>query len=161
MAHLTDCPADHALQESIENLGAYGPLFFVATTTCLEVIPLLPTQPALIASGLLFGAPKVGLDRVFVHARRHTHGLISRKLPHPQGALCSLVGTSTAAVVSFQLSRRLGRRLAERVAAKEMSEEDKASGMFARVQEAIDSGSFQQQVIAVALLRLTPVVPFR
>ena len=42
-----------------------------------------------------------------------------------------------------------------------MSEEDKASGIFARVQEAIDSGSFQQQVIAVALLRLTPVVPFR
>ena len=32
---------------------------------------------------------------------------------------------------------------------------------FRGIQEAIENGSFQQQATAVALLRLTPVVPFR
>lgn len=51
--------------------------------------------------------------------------------------------------------------MAEKAAAEEISEEQRQSGIFNRVQNAIESGSFQQQVVAVTLLRLTPVVPFR
>lgn len=119
--------------DNVEHLGPYGPLFFVATMIGAEMVPLFPTQPLTIASGILFGAPK--------------------------GALLALVGTSTAAVLAFQLSRRLGQKLAEKAVAGEISEE-KQSGIFASVQNAVESGSFQQQVVAVMLLRLTPVVPF-
>ena len=51
--------------------------------------------------------------------------------------------------------------MAEKAAAEEISEEQRQSGIFSRVQNAIESGSFQEQVVAVTLLRLTPVVPFR
>ncbi len=78
-----------------------------------------------------------------------------------QGALLAVVSTSSAAMLAFQLSRRLGQKMAEKAAAEEISEEQRQSGIFSRVQNAIESGSFQQQVVAVTLLRLTPVVPFR
>jgi len=120
--------------ENVEHLGPLGPMFFVATMVGAEMVPLFPTQPLTIASGILFGAPK--------------------------GALLALVGTSTAAVLAFQLSRRLGQKLAEKATEGEISEETRQSGIFARVQNAVESGSFQQQVVAVMLLRLTPVVPF-
>jgi uncharacterized membrane protein YdjX (TVP38/TMEM64 family) len=120
--------------DNVEALGPYGPVFFVVTMVGVEMVPLFPTQPLTIASGILFGVPK--------------------------GALFALLGTGTAAVLAFQLSRRLGQKLAEEAAAGEISEEQRQSGIFARVQGAIESGSFQQQVVAVTLLRLTPVVPF-
>ena len=63
--------------------------------------------------------------------------------------------------MAFQLSRKLGRRLAERVIAEEITDEEQKKGIFAKVQDAVDSGSLRQQLVAVALLRLTPVVPFR
>ena len=63
-------------------------------------------------------------------------------------------------MLAFQLSRRVGQSLAESAAGKEV-EETKSSGLLSKVEKAIDSGSFQQQVVAVMLLRLTPVVPFR
>lgn len=119
---------------NVEHLGPYGPAFFVATMVGAEMVPLFPTQPLTIASGILFGAPK--------------------------GALLALLSTSTAAVLSFQLSRRLGQKLAEKAVAGEISEETRQSGIFSRVQNAVESGNFQQQVVAVMLLRLTPVVPF-
>ena len=36
-------------------MGPYGPLLFVVTVICAELIPLFPTQPLSLASGLLFG----------------------------------------------------------------------------------------------------------
>lgn len=77
-----------------------------------------------------------------------------------QGAACALLATSTAAILAFQLSRRVGQSLAKSAAGKEV-EETQSNGMLTRVERAIESGSFQQQVVAVTLLRLTPVVPFR
>lgn len=47
------------LQDNVEHLGPYGPLFFVAVMVGAEMVPLFPTQPLTIASGLLFGGPKV------------------------------------------------------------------------------------------------------
>lgn len=72
----------------------------------------------------------------------------------------ALVSTSTAAMLAFQISRKLGEKLAKKAASEELSE-DQQTGIFAKVQSAVESGSFQQQVVAVTLLRLTPVVPFR
>ena len=36
-------------------MGPYGPLLFVVVVVCAELIPLFPTQPLSLASGLLFG----------------------------------------------------------------------------------------------------------
>ena len=46
------------VQERIQDLGPYGPLLFVAVVAGAELIPLFPTQPLTLASGLLFG-PKL------------------------------------------------------------------------------------------------------
>lgn len=42
-------------------MGPYGPLLFVVTVACAELIPLFPTQPLSLASGLLFGPRLVRL----------------------------------------------------------------------------------------------------
>ena len=36
-------------------MGPYGPLLFVVAVASAELIPLFPTQPLSLASGLLFG----------------------------------------------------------------------------------------------------------
>ncbi len=51
-----------SLQERIQDLGPYGPLLFVAVVAGAELIPLFPTQPLTLASGLLFG-PKLARPR--------------------------------------------------------------------------------------------------
>lgn len=48
------------MQEQVESLGpVVGPLIFVLTMASVEMIPLFPTQPFLLASGLLFGPVQV------------------------------------------------------------------------------------------------------
>lgn len=47
----------------MEHLGIYGPVVFVATVIGAEMVPLFPTQPLSIASGLLFGTSKVKAAR--------------------------------------------------------------------------------------------------
>jgi uncharacterized membrane protein YdjX (TVP38/TMEM64 family) len=80
-----------------------------------------------------------------------------------QGALYVVVGVTLAAINAFSLSRGVGRPLAEKIIAAEVGKED--AGLIARqlaaVNQAIESGGFAQQVTAITLLRLTPVVPFR
>lgn len=83
-----------------------------------------------------------------------------------QGTFCVICGTGLAAITAFSISRGVGKKLAERVVTEELnSESSEQSAMveskFQGIQEAIDKGSFTQQSIAVAVLRLTPVVPFR
>ena len=47
-------------QEQVESLGpVVGPLLFVLTMASAEMIPLFPTQPLSLASGLLFGPVQV------------------------------------------------------------------------------------------------------
>ena len=48
-------------QERLQEMGPYGPLLFVVTVACAELIPLFPTQPLSLASGLLFGPRLVRL----------------------------------------------------------------------------------------------------
>lgn len=81
---------------------------------------------------------------------------------HLQGAIFVVVGVTLAAANAFTLARGVGRKLAEKVIAAEMSEgSGPVAQRLAAVNKAIESGGFMQQVTAVTLLRLTPVVPFR
>eukprot|EP00884_Botryococcus_braunii_P019407 jgi/Botrbrau1/614/Bobra.0161s0010.1 len=116
-----------------------GPLVFYLTVAGTELIPLFPTQPLSLASGLLFGPVK--------------------------GALLMLAGTSTAATAGFFLSRTVGRTLAQKIVQEEMKEsgagsQNAVTDAFKNIEDAIEAGSFLQQVTAVTLLRLTPVIPF-
>ena len=57
------------LQEQVESLGpVVGPLIFVLTMASAEMIPLFPTQPLSLASGLLFGPVQVciALTELFI-----------------------------------------------------------------------------------------------
>jgi uncharacterized membrane protein YdjX (TVP38/TMEM64 family) len=47
------------LQERIEELGPAGAVLFVVVVMLFEMVPLFPTQPLSLASGLLFGPQKV------------------------------------------------------------------------------------------------------
>jgi hypothetical protein len=47
------------LQDQIAALGPWGGALFVLTVMCAEMVPLFPTQPLTLASGLLFGPVKV------------------------------------------------------------------------------------------------------
>ena len=54
-------------QARLQEMGPYGPLLFVVTVACAELIPLFPTQPLSLASGLLFG-PRLVRPLVPLHA---------------------------------------------------------------------------------------------
>jgi uncharacterized membrane protein YdjX (TVP38/TMEM64 family) len=80
-----------------------------------------------------------------------------------------VLGVTLAAANAFSLARGVGRQLAEKVIAHEVGDSSAAGGsgggpvsqQLAAVNKAIESGGFMQQVAAITLLRLTPVVPFR
>lgn len=83
-----------------------------------------------------------------------------------QGTVCMILGTSLAAISAFSISRGVGRRFAQRMVDEELKGESPSqaatvNNKFQGVQNAIENGTFAQQAIAVAALRLTPVVPFR
>lgn len=75
------------LQDQIDALGPWGGVLFVITVMCAEMIPLFPTQPLTLASGLLFGPFKV----THVLTSRCSH--IDRRV---QGAMAAC-GESAAA----------------------------------------------------------------
>jgi uncharacterized membrane protein YdjX (TVP38/TMEM64 family) len=139
-----------AIISTIEGLGPLGPIAFIATVAIAESIPLMPTQPLSLASGLLFGAQK--------------------------GAACMLVGTTLASLIAFTIARGVGRPLAEKILRHEMkgvevdpdgntSTSTSSNGFFVQTKlmeatEAIENGSFWQQTGAVFILRMTPFMPF-
>ena len=43
----------------MQALGPWGPGLFILTVLCCEMIPLFPTQPLALSSGLLFGPYEV------------------------------------------------------------------------------------------------------
>ena len=133
----------------VTEMGPAGYLVFVLLVMTLEMVPLLPTQPLSLASGLLFG-------------------------PFT-GALVMLTGVSLAANNAFWISRGVGRKLAESVIKMETTDdedsfESPADGKpkkptavamkIREVEEAIEAGGPLQQLVAVMFLRLTPIVPF-
>ena len=152
---------------AVEDMGPAGAGVFAATVALAELVPLLPTTPLALASGLLFGAAK--------------------------GALLVLAGNLAAATLAFYISRGIGARFAKRMVAAEGGHHDgggggegggggsssgrtkgaakgapaaaaaAASGLaarFASVTAAIEAGTPAQKFAAVFALRATPVVPF-
>lgn len=123
-----------------EALGPLGPAFFIGAVIFCECIPLFPTTPLSLASGILFGAQK--------------------------GAICILGGTTIASILAFSIARGIGRPLAEKIINAEMSgdeddhEQTVVQKKLEEVQHAIERGTFLQQAGAVLALRLTPIVPF-
>ena len=97
-----------------------------------------------------------------------------------------LMGVSLAASGAFFISRGVGRKLAERVIDMETSDEEgdtyfgsnsptgeereqhrqekkernMVKAKLDEVKEVIENGGFVQQLVAVMILRLTPIVPF-
>lgn len=138
-----------ALFSFVTDIGPAGYLVFVVLVMTLEMVPLLPTQPLSLASGLLFGPFK--------------------------GALVMLVGVTLAANNAFWISRGVGRKLAENIIKMETTDDDeelsstsggkakKPSAVALKIKEveaAIEEGGPLQQLLAVMFLRLTPIVPF-
>ena len=135
---------------TIEGFGPLGPLAFIFTVSIAESIPLMPTQPLSLASGLLFGAQK--------------------------GAACMLIGTTLASLIAFTIARGVGRPLAEKILRHEMKSVEidsdgntpstsSSSGFSVQAKlmeatEAIENGTFWQQTGAVFVLRMTPFIPF-
>ena len=131
--------------EAVEAAGPAGGALFCGTVALAELVPLLPTTPLALASGLLFGAGK--------------------------GAVYVLTGNCLAATAAFFIARK-GRAFAKKVIEAESSENEAPpptdarpppSGLaarFADVTAAIEAGSPAQQFAAVFALRATPVVPF-
>lgn len=126
--------------KTTDALGPLGGAFFVLSVVLCECIPLFPTTPLSLASGILFGPQK--------------------------GALLILGGTTIASVIAFSISRGFGRPIAERIISAEMAshdEEDGPSIIQQKLQEmegVIERGSFWQQAGSVLAMRLTPVIPF-
>jgi hypothetical protein len=52
----------------VEALGPWGGVAFVTVVMFAEMVPLFPTQPLSLASGLLFGGPKVSSPSAHVPA---------------------------------------------------------------------------------------------
>jgi hypothetical protein len=50
------------VQDQIAALGPWGGALFVLTVMLAEMVPLFPTQPLTLASGLLFGPVKVSTN---------------------------------------------------------------------------------------------------
>lgn len=107
--------------ETVQALGPWGPVAFVAAVAVLECVPLFPTQPFSLASGLLFGM--AGAGYVFV-------------------------GTMVAAVAAFLLARGVGRPWAERMVHEELKDGASAgpiSKALIKVEDAISQDSFIHQ----------------
>lgn len=127
--------------KTTEALGPLGGVFFVCAVVVCECIPLFPTTPLSLASGILFGPQK--------------------------GAMLVLGGTTLASIVAFTVARGFGRPLAEKIISAEMSgdsHDEESSSLIQQklkdVESVIESGTFWQQAGSVLALRLTPVVPF-
>ena len=126
--------------KTTDALGPLGGVFFLLSVVLCECIPLFPTTPLSLASGILFGPQ--------------------------QGALLVLGGTTIASIVAFSVSRGFGRPIAERIISAEMASHDEEDGTsliqqkLQEIEAVIERGSFWQQAGSVLAMRLTPVIPF-
>jgi uncharacterized membrane protein YdjX (TVP38/TMEM64 family) len=133
------------VESSAAHSGPFGLLILGSVIATSELLPLVPTQPLALVSGLLFGASK--------------------------GALVTLVGTTTAASVAFTISSGpLGekmRTLVEKMEGGGEEETTKGNGMsddsenlLKKLAGEVEDLNPLKQMMSVVLLRLSPVVPF-
>jgi len=124
--------------ESTAATNDYGWLVLATVIASTELVPLIPTQPLSLVSGLLFGASK--------------------------GATITLLGTVTAATVAFSLARGPAGKTLSSVALRleggEGDDEGSSNAVLRKMGEGVEDMGFVQQTISIVLLRMSPVVPF-
>lgn len=106
--------------------------FFVLVAS--EMVPLLPTQPMALTSGIVFGAA--------------------------EGTAVVLAANVAAATLAFFAARGAGRALAEKVVAEETGAGDDEAGAFRsqwrELQTRLDAAGPAEQTALIALFRITP-----
>jgi len=104
--------------------------FFVLVAS--EMVPLLPTQPMALTSGIVFGAAK--------------------------GTAVVLAANVTAATLAFFAARGAGRALAEKVVAEETGDDEAGSfrSQWRDLQTELASAGPARQTALIALFRITP-----
>jgi len=131
------------VESSAAHSGPFGLLILGSVIATSELVPLVPTQPLALVSGLLFGASK--------------------------GALVTLVGTTTAASVAFTISSGpLGEKMRNLVGELEGRGESKegegqnhdSDNLLTKLAGEVEDLNPLKQMMSVVLLRLSPVVPF-
>ncbi len=99
------------------------------------MLPLVPTQPFALVSGLVFGPAK--------------------------GALVTLVGTATAASIAFSVAKGPAGKTMSSLAARLEGNGSEASGALERVLgDGVADMDWRKQILSVVVLRISPVVPF-
>ncbi len=134
-----------AVEEAAVNSGPFGWAVLASFIATSELLPLVPTQPLSLISGLVFGASK--------------------------GAMISLVGTTAAASIAFKMSSGpLGARMRQLAMEAEGGASPGALGsvgsslknnpLLKKLGDGVEDLSAPQQMFSVVLLRLSPVVPY-
>ena len=120
------------------NSGPFGWLILTGFIASSELLPLVPTQPFALMSGLLFGATK--------------------------GAMITLLGTTTAASIAFSVSSGpIGKKMRNFAMGMEREGGEgtiSSSPLMKKLVEGVEDLSLGQQMVSVMLLRFSPVVPF-
>ena len=122
----------------MQQLGPWGPAAFILAVVCAEMIPLFPTQPLALSSGLLFGAQEVGkqaLPNSFPetksapssHLTYFTIRRTSNSAPQTggcmlQGAFCTILSTTLAASIAYTVAQGLGKNFAKKLIDREVGE---------------------------------------
>jgi len=120
------------------NSGPFGWLILTGFIASSELLPLVPTQPFALMSGLLFGATK--------------------------GAMITLLGTTTAASIAFSVSSGpIGKKMRNFAMGMEREGGEgtiSSSPLMKKLVEGVEDLNLGQQMVSVMLLRFSPVVPF-
>jgi len=126
------------VESTAANSGPFGWLILTGFIASSELLPLVPTQPFALMSGLLFGATK--------------------------GAMITLVGTTTAASIAFSVSSGpIGKKMRNFAMGMEREGGEgtiSSSPLMKKLVEGVEDLNLGQQMVSVMLLRFSPVVPF-
>ena len=170
---------------AVADSGQWAPVAFLCATMFAELVPLLPTQPISLAAGLLFGAP-VGATLVLCGsttacmcaygltkgpAKGLARWVMQKELKGPVPAALTggkdlergfppagdLEGGFRAPGLG---SPPRGAPLDPEVRAQSSLSAASLRRQLARVQSQIEGASFGKQCLSIAVLRLSPIVPF-
>ena len=173
---------------AVADSGQWAPVAFLCATMFAELVPLLPTQPISLAAGLLFGAP-VGATLVLCGsttacmcaygltkgpAKGLARWVMQKELKGPVPAALTggkdlergfppagdLEGGGFKASVLGSPPRGAPLPLDPEVRAQSTLSAASLRRQLVRVQSQIEGASFVKQCLSIAVLRLSPVVPF-
>ena len=171
---------------AVADSGQWAPVTFLCATMFAEMVPMLPTQPISLAAGLLFGAPQgaalvlCGSTTACMCAYGLTKGpakglarwVMQKELKGPvPAALTGGKDLERGFPAAGDLEVGFGKGPAPRLPSRgaPLDPEAKAQSVLsaaslrlqlARVQSQIEGAAFGKQCLSIAVLRLSPIVPF-